>query len=201
MNYSNYADARLIEGMRKSDDFAFNELHKRYRSLLLIEARKLTGDYYTAEDLVQELFLKIWEKRSKLTPIENVVAYLARSLRYLFIDNARKSKSYDEKHLPLSADIEAGYHIIDESKQDELLIESLKKNIEKLPASMREMAIMCLNGLSNEQIAMQLNKTEDNVRKQLYNAIRQLKSMAKQSFFLNIIWLILLIKKISDFFS
>ena len=76
-HYKNSSDERLIELIHKGNTSAFNELFQRYsQKLLFYFFRMLGGDKERAQDLLQDIFLKLIEKRGMLAPIKNFSSWI-----------------------------------------------------------------------------------------------------------------------------
>lgn len=83
------SDEILVKMLKAGDHKAFREIYKRYwRSLFVAAQRKLKSEA-TCEELVQNIFLAIWEKRETLL-IENLRGYLFSALKYQIVDQLRK---------------------------------------------------------------------------------------------------------------
>ena len=88
MEYHLLSDELLVKLMRVDDADAFNEIYKRYWKPLFQSARyKLKSDEL-AEELLQNLFLNLWEKRT-IQQIENLSRYLSSVLKYQIVNHYR----------------------------------------------------------------------------------------------------------------
>jgi len=88
MEYHLLSDELLVKLMRVDDADAFNEIYKRYWKPLFQSARyKLKSDEL-AEELLQNLFLNLWEKRT-VQQIENLSRYLSSVLKYQIVNHYR----------------------------------------------------------------------------------------------------------------
>lgn len=86
-SYSDYTDPELIELLCISNNSsAFAEIYGRHGRGLIAEAIRKTGDRSTAEDIVQEIFVKFWLRRHKITIEKNLQAYPKGMLKYHIID-------------------------------------------------------------------------------------------------------------------
>ncbi len=72
----------------------------RMRPRLLRRARRYSGDWAAAEDLVQETLLQVWTRLAKDPPIEDVERYLFRTLRNLAFRASRPMEELDAKNAP-----------------------------------------------------------------------------------------------------
>ena len=86
------SDAVLTARLQTSDEDAFRQLFERhYESLYRFIARRLPNKLSeTPADVVQDLFLRLWQHRKKLDPEQSVRAYLFRSANLMLIDRYRR---------------------------------------------------------------------------------------------------------------
>jgi len=84
MQYHRLPDSELYSLLRDNDSGAFKEIYLRFWKELFIHACRKIADQDVAKELVQNIFLKLWEKRS-LTNVDNLRFYLFASLRYNII--------------------------------------------------------------------------------------------------------------------
>jgi len=92
IDYSSYTDFELTDSLKSGDQFAFTELYNRYKGLLYIYACKITMDDDIAKDIVQELFVKIWDKRQSIVYNTSFSSYLYTAIRYKFFELLDKKK-------------------------------------------------------------------------------------------------------------
>lgn len=90
MYNENLTDEKLTILLSRGDKNAFEQIYGRYHRKLLSMAVYKTNDRAVAEELVQELFVSLWEKRSAAN-IQNLENYLFVSLKYLVISYLRKT--------------------------------------------------------------------------------------------------------------
>ncbi len=89
MNYSNISDETLITLIANDDEVAFREIYERYWKRLFSLATFKTNSQEIAEEIVQELFVRLWERRKTLTII-HLESYLFTSLKYQLISHLRQ---------------------------------------------------------------------------------------------------------------
>lgn len=123
-----------------NDTAAFALIHAALFEGLYNYAHKLLNDYALADDAVQELFIKIWNKRSSINQIEKVKPFFFTSLRRQILNQLRDIKS---KQLKISAapepDIEFSQEEIIIKKEDDAgLKEKILQIINTLPERQRE---------------------------------------------------------------
>jgi RNA polymerase sigma-70 factor (family 1) len=85
MEYDLLSDDTLVELLRADDRWAFREIYRRYFRPLTMTAHSRLRSEEVVEEIIQEVFLSLWEKRST-QGIQHLKAYLFASLRYQIID-------------------------------------------------------------------------------------------------------------------
>jgi RNA polymerase sigma-70 factor (ECF subfamily) len=123
--------------------------------------------FFLAEDIVQNVFLKLWENREKLNPKFSIKGFLYRSIYNEFIDQYRKNvkltiveELYTNK-LKIIATEEV-------SNQTTKLFDLVKKEIKNLPPKCKQMFLLSKKeGLTNLEIAEYLNVTTKAVERQM----------------------------------
>ena len=89
-----YSDERLlIEGLKAGTEDAYICLVDRYSRRLFGYSLTLANDHAMAEDILQNVFLRTWEKRRKLNVTTSLQNYLFRSIHNEFINQYKKRQS------------------------------------------------------------------------------------------------------------
>src|SRR5262245_14922217 len=92
----NPPDKELITAIAAGEESAFYELYRYYFPTAYSITFSFIKSHETSEDLVQEVFLSLWKKKSNLNDIDNFAAYFATMLRNRIISEMR-SESFREK--------------------------------------------------------------------------------------------------------
>ena len=189
-DYSRSPDGELVVLLKNGSHEAFAVLHERYFGLLYRHAfHRFTAfrSKQEVEDVLQDLFIKIWENRTELDPDASFKAYLYTSLKNRILNDLAKQKVQQQyldklqqliKHQDdnLSTD-----HLVREKE----LIALLEKEIQVLPPKMRIAFEMSRNEhLSYEEIAALLNISPHTARTQVRNVLRILKGKFPHFIFL-----------------
>lgn len=160
----------VLKKLKEGNQEAYNYLVETYHHELCVYARSLSRDIYLAEDIVQNVFLKLWEKRDKLNPNFSVKGFLYRSVHNEFIDQYRKK-------MTLSAIEERYYSRLKTivMKEDTIeilnLIALVKEEIQHLPPKCKEMFLLSKQeGLTNIGIAQYLKISMKAVERQMTRA-------------------------------
>ena len=157
--------------------------------MLFVHAYKKVRDEEQAKDVVQDVFANLWFKREFSLPSTNLAGYLFTSVRNKIFDLFAHQKvatkyldslsNYLETHQSSPTD----HHI----REQELAV-YIEQQIQKLPPNMKKIFEMSRKEqLSHQEIAKELNTTENNVSKQLNSALRVLKTK------LSILFILLLV--------
>ncbi len=174
MDYALLTDELLAKLLYANDDKAFREIYNRYWKKLYNTALAKTHTRQAAEELVQTLFISLWEKRMN-TPVEHLDAYLMRALKYKII-NYIHSFLVKEKHLKIIGN----NAVTEENNSDSQMVLhelslAIKTSVEKLPVKTK--AIFKLSREENrtvKEIAQAMNLSEKAVE---YHITQSLKLM------------------------
>lgn len=163
----------LQRRIANSDEDAFRELFDRYFDRVMQFMYGFTHDRSIAEDLTQELFIKLWCHRELLPGIQSLNAYVYRAARNITINALRTqgrsvslTKIIDPKESVLPDDL---YYALEK----QLLIDL---TVEQLPERPRQIFRMSrIEGLSNEEIARRLEITVKTVENHLNIALKRIR--------------------------
>lgn len=163
-----HIDAVIVEKLIKGDKQAFKDLFDKYGTRLYQFSIKYLRDKEETEDLLNEVFLKIWENRINLRSDKSFQSYLF-TIAYNNIRQRFLKKSREEKYIQIFAE---EYLIASGSEDSELdyntFVEKMNKVIQMLPARRREIFILSYKEeKKNGEIAENLGVSEQFVKKQL----------------------------------
>jgi len=157
----------------------FKQLFEDYYNPLCNFANSILYDSTKAEDAVQDVFVKMWQKKENLDGMENIKSYLFRATKNKSIEYLRKLKldkklsEENGRRLELSSSINT-----DDEADKYLLKEKLFKSIRQLPPKCRQVFTMSkINGLTYLEIAEELEISPKTVENQIGRALRLLRDM------------------------
>ena len=75
------------------DELAYEDIFRNHYEDLLRYGLKLAGEEELVKEWIQDLFLKLWEKRKQLQSVNSIKGYLLKSIRFRFIDYIRASQT------------------------------------------------------------------------------------------------------------
>ncbi len=142
------------------------------RDLLYRLAIKILGNVPDAEDAVQQLMLKMWQKKDELNEIENLSGFIVKSLKNDCLNRLKKT-STTENHFKRLSEIQPSQV----SQNTENIIELVKKEIAKLPEKQRIiMQLSDVEGLEAAEIGEILDMDSGAVRTNLSRARKTIKA-------------------------
>ena len=159
----------------------FKELYKSNAPMLIFFAGKYVNAI-AAEDLVQDVFFKIWQKRTFLFLKEGIRTYLYRSVQHACLDYLKHQEVKGDyiNTVTTQLKIEEIYYNDDPQSlfaEDERL-ELIYKEMDKLPEKCREVFTMSyLEERKTSEIAVLLNISPRTVEAQLYKALKILRGI------------------------
>lgn len=165
----------LIKELEKGNHEGLVFLMNTYHHDLCLYAYSLSNDYDGAKDIVQNVFIKVWEDRRKLKHVRSIKSFLYKSVYNGFIDQWRKDKrmlAIEQKHFEVLEDIVKNENADILKKQMALV----KQEIQKLPPKCKETFLLSKQeGLTNIEIANFMNVSIRTVEAQMNKAFRILR--------------------------
>lgn len=174
-----YEEKEWLRRIAASDQKAFNELFTRYRDRIFAYLFKITKSRETSEEIVLDVFLKIWMGRTILEEIQNIEAFLFRVARNKAVDFLRLTQKSRLQQLELWDRIQ-GLAPCDQADFNTLLKEthaSLERAVDQLsPQRKRVFQLSHEQGLSFEEISKRLNLSRYTVRNHLAASIQFIRA-------------------------
>lgn len=186
-------DQTLVIQLKDGSQLAFKQLFDRYTPRIYRFAISYLKSDADAEELVQDVFLKLWEKRETLDESQNIRAYIFK-IAINSIYNLSKRKNYRQVYNEF---VKNNFTQGNEFTWNEVvyneLVDSLNLHIDKMPSQRRDIFLMSRkDGLSNQEIAKNLNISLRTVENQIYRSVSYLREQLKPNsvfllllFFLN----------------
>jgi RNA polymerase sigma-70 factor (family 1) len=178
-----YSDNELLSQVAEGDERAFSTLYFRYDTMLYTFLLKLTRSASTAEELLQETFLRLWLYRDSLPEVEHPRAYIHRIAANLSHRWLQQRLRY---HKVLQE--QAQLPNIVNSPEDTLAWKDIEALVGRIIAGMPEQRrkIYQLHrdeGLSSAEIAEEVGVTASTVRNTIAAAIRQIREQLLEAGF------------------
>lgn len=164
------------------DSNAFSQLVMPHSRKMFAVAFHFLQRSDEAEDVVQDVFVKLWQMREKLPPGDQLLPFLLTVTKNLCIDRIR-SRHIDNVDLSENQDrlpFEEEAFDDDQLEHKDRLRKTLQLMKELPPDQEKVLKLKVFHELENNQIAKMLNINEDNVRQLLSRARRRLKDLAQK---------------------
>lgn len=190
-------DIALVNKLANDDEVAFEVLFHKYKDKLYSFLIHLGNSASAAEDVLQDVFMKIWDRRTQLGDIDNFNAYLFRMAANQAINlmrrQSREIKILDELKL----------YTIDENgtaqaMSEKEVQETLSKALATLPQQQYKVFMLSReHGLKYDDIAAEMGISAATVRNHMVQALKKIRVYLESSHIISIIYLyIILAEKI-----
>lgn len=173
--YSTFSDQELVALVKEGDHAAFTEIYLRFINPLFIHAFNRLKDEQGAQDIIQELFTVLWEKRQTIQ-ITSLSSYLYSAVRNRILDTLAHEQLVTKHKNALPSFIKSERYVTDYRIRERQLAEIIEKEVAALPNKMREVfELSRKQQLSHSEIAEKLGISEQSVRSHVKNALRILR--------------------------
>ena len=181
-------EIELVAKIEEGDLQAFQQLYEEFYVSLCVYARRFTRANEIAEEVVQDVFLTLWEQQGRLTITASLKAYLFTSVRNRCLDHLKHLQvvnRYNEYYSNLLRDAEDLYIFSQESGDAWLIAGELEKKltdaVDLLPEQCRRIFMLSrYDGYKNQDIADNLGITINTVQRQISIALEKLRVSMKK---------------------
>ncbi|PTS95369.1 RNA polymerase subunit sigma-70 [Pedobacter sp. HMWF019] len=175
-SYNLSGERMLLKKIAEGDELAFKHVFELYRNKIYAFVLRFVYSEADAEEIVQDTFFTLWQKRLRLTEVEhprNYIYTIARHNTYHYLNQVAKSeKLVEQLWVLMQAECNSTEHIMD-VRDSEMLIQSA---LSHLSAQKREVFRMSREqGLSHDEIASMLSLSKSRVKNILVETLKYLK--------------------------
>lgn len=166
-------EAELIKACLANNSLAQKELYNRYKKAMYTLAYRVTGDFESANDVLQDAFLKIFKNLASFRGESTLGAWIKTIVVRTAYSKLRKNKIYfeDLDKVNVNKHVDWG---------DYLAVEYLEKAIKSLPDGYRAVfTLIEVEGYSHKEVAAMLDISVGTSKSQLFYAKRKLREMLK----------------------
>ncbi|WP_207420079.1 RNA polymerase sigma-70 factor [Desertivirga brevis] len=193
MRPTDHADNRIAKYLKEDEGKAFDLLFREYFHKLFLFACKHLRDEHKAEDLIMDVMLNFWERRTQFLAVENIEAFLYQSVRNKIVDHYRKKSLQTEPieeatHLSSSFSTDAQAHFKDTKKIYCEALGQLSEQRRKVFELRRH------EFLSVSEVAQKLNISSKTVENHMTAALNFLKQYLKKTGVAGILLFLITIK-------
>jgi len=166
----------IIRQFKQGDHHSFQVLYERYAPKLYAFSKKYLQSSEEAEEIVQEVFLRIWQKRSNIDETQSFSAYVIQAAKYRIFNGFRK-KVNEQAYIDFqvfSDDSSKNFTELDVDYRDVKI--KVERAISAMPPKRQEIFRLSREqGLKNKEIADQLEISIKTVENQMGQALKFLR--------------------------
>lgn len=175
-----HANTNDLQQQPADDEVTYENIFKQYAKALWAEAYRLLQDQQEAKDLVQELLIEIWEKRSLKNIESTVLSYLFQSIRYKCYRYIRNKNAEESKAAAWSFFQEDTTAIESRIEKSELQ-QSIAAAIRTLPMqSSNIFTQVFIEGKKRKEVAADMGISINTVNVHIYTACKKLKEKLRK---------------------
>lgn len=182
----------LLSRIAEGDEEAFAMLFHAWRDRLYFFTLKITNSPQEAEDLVQDVFVKLWLQRSNLADISNFQAWIYRIIHNQAISGIRRLSLETAILSRLKWEFGESGQSADEALLHKQLQQRMQEAIGKLPPRQKQIYTMIrIDGIKQEEIASRLNLSISTIQNHMTEALRKLRTILGKDYNLvtiSLIW-------------
>lgn len=174
-------DEELVTLLAVSDGAAFTQIYEMYWEKLLAIAYAHTKDKSDAEEIVQEVFLSLWNRREQVN-IQSLENYLAKAVKFATFKKIMRTHQYEDIY---SISYKGQYESLEEQIDAVFLKEYLEGVVDVLPARCRLIFKYSREDhKTNKEIAQELSISEKAVEANITRALKKIRFQLKKGWFL-----------------
>jgi len=172
-------DTILVKKIGQGSEPAFRAIYERYHLQMYYIAKKYVKDKGLAEDAVQDIFVKVWEKRKELDRSKSIRGFL-----FVMLKNHVLNMIRDRKNKILSGyELKEVHHPRENRTGDEVIyaeyLNHVNQSLKELTERKREVFELKMNGHSNAQVAEILQISIRTVKTHYYNSSKFVRAYLK----------------------
>jgi len=187
MYLTSLIEKKVLQNLKNGDTNAFESVFKFLYEPLVHFADEYISDLESARNIVQNIFMRLWEKHTLVDPDSNLKSYLYMATRNAclsYMRHLRVETAYFEKSLRSIDNLQLNYDALEELNIDQIDFSQLEKlireTIDSLPERCREVFIMSrYDEMKNKEIALKLDITVKAVEANITRALAKLRENTK----------------------
>lgn len=169
--------AKLIAG----EEFAFSILYERYSQLIAAHIKRFVNSSDLADDLTQEVFIKVWQCKSKLNEVRSIKAYLLIMARNHTLNSLKKAMRVDVAMAEVIHSFVEQRNDTEEELLSKEYLDFLNKTLAELPYRTREIFRLCRQeGKSYDEVAFAMGISRNAVKNHMVSSMKILSASVKK---------------------
>jgi RNA polymerase sigma-70 factor (family 1) len=177
-----WTDITLLQELQQGNESAFTNLYHQHSKTLYRKILRMVNDEETAKELLQDLFMKLWENRAKVDVSKSFRSYLytiAVNLVYDYFRKATKQKELETYLLAMAVDY------FTDSEEENISAENIKlinEVIDQLSPQRKKIFMLCkIDGKSYEEVSKELNISKSTIHDHMVKANRVIRDHLKHN--------------------
>jgi len=168
-----FSDHELFIAVKNDNYMAFNQLFERFYKRLCLFVLSYTGDGDASQDVVQELFIRLWTNRHRIIIQESVSGYLFHSARNASLNYLRSQKARQDALKEMQPDKTGNEN---ENPEYENFLVQLQQCVDQLPERSRQVFMMNrFQELKVADISEKLHVSVKTIKNQLWKSLQYLR--------------------------
>jgi RNA polymerase sigma-70 factor (family 1) len=180
-------DTGILLAIAQDDERAFNSLFVEYHQQLGHFVFSVTRSKELTEEIIQDVFVKLWENRQQLPAVKNFAAYLFIITRNHTLNAIRKQAQAKEKQAAIAEHYEGSTE--KEPAPEDNLYALLDSAVDQLPLQQKKVYLLRQQGLKNADVAYRLDLSVNSVKKYQQWATQTIVKLIKAGPFTGIVFL------------
>lgn len=170
-------DFRVKSLLADQPSQAFEVLFEQYFSICAKTAFYITKSQSLSEDLSQEVFLNLWNRKEQILSIDNIQGYILRSVKNLALNHLEKDKNRSVREVDFIS-LKSDHEESRDPEQARAIIEDMVNDL--APRTRLVFSMSRFEGMTNDEISDYLDISKRTVETQISLAIRSLKETARK---------------------
>jgi RNA polymerase sigma factor (sigma-70 family) len=186
----NLDETELIKRITNGDRSAFTIIYSRYLNSLYRYVYLFTKSKDVSDEIIQNLFIKIWEKRQTLVDVNSFKAYVYRSAKNMLLDEIKRSQVQTKVFLAIKPDTEINRDESDANIIYNQYLQIAQDAINLLPEKRKQIVELRIkDDLTLDEIAAQLFISKNVVKKQLYTGMQFIREYLQKYGEMTNVWI------------
>ncbi|MDR6785521.1 RNA polymerase sigma-70 factor (family 1) [Pedobacter africanus] len=195
--YDTIPDNELLTKLVAGEESAFAAVYLKFKSPVFSIVKKFVHAEELAEDLTQEVFIKLWESRNKLVDVQSLRAYIFTIAKNHTINNLKKTLQSDIAKTAIIAAFPPGRNITEEQLINKEYKAYLQQQLDTLPERTREVFRQCReHHRTYDEVAASIGISRNAVKKHMVNAVKHLSSAVQKDLGISLSVLLAIVFKI-----
>lgn len=173
---NNLKDLQLLIALKSGDRSAFEKIYECYSPKIFLNILKMVKSVDDAQEILQDVFVKVWEKKSLIDPEQSFKAYLFQISRFTVYNFMRKVNLDKKLKAYLCMENTELYTHVEEAISNKENDQFIMNAIEELPNQRRQIYKLCkIEGKSYAEVSKQLGISSSTINDHIVKATKFLK--------------------------